>query len=81
MQHAQRAEQLLHQAIQQYEQANFIDAQLTAAKSKAINNSFQIDQLLRELGARYPLTELINALVQLNDDSTRTKLSLAAFFH
>ncbi|MEI5640905.1 MULTISPECIES: hypothetical protein [unclassified Pseudoalteromonas] len=80
-QQAKRAQLLLHQAEQQYDQGKFLDAQLSAAQSKALNNSFQIDQLLRELGSRYPLTELINALVQLNDEASRARLSLTSFFH
>ena len=79
-QQAQQAEQLLHQARQQYEQGAFVEAQLTAAKSKALNNSFQIDDLLRELGTQYPLTELVNELRQLHSETSRSQLSLQAFF-
>lgn len=79
-QQAQHAQQLLHQARQQYEQGALVEAQLIAAKSKSLNNSFQIDDLLRELGTQYPLTELVNELRQLHSEASRSQLSLQAFF-
>ncbi|MEK0159185.1 hypothetical protein WLQ65_08545 [Pseudoalteromonas piscicida] len=75
------ASTLLSDAQHAYDNGNIVAAQIKAGQSKGINNSLQADTLLRALSVDYPLTELIDELVQLQTTTSRNELSFAPFFN
>ncbi|USE70003.1 hypothetical protein CTT31_13065 [Pseudoalteromonas maricaloris] len=75
------ASTLLSDAQRAYDNGNIVTAQIGAGQSKDINNSLQADTLLRALSIDYPLTELIDELVQLHTTASKNEISFTSFFN
>ncbi|WP_462154046.1 hypothetical protein [Pseudoalteromonas piscicida] len=73
------ASTLLSDAQRAYDNDNIVTAQIGAGQSKDINNSLQADTLLRALSIDYPLTELIDELVQLQTTASKNEISFTSF--